>query len=282
MLKIAALLSTLLLLFGSSAAASPRTTGVSCSTNLTRTGLCGNNNGSSLTVTGTRQQPPTSPRSPSTPTGPRSNPGQGPADPSEPSDDAKALAACLDDGGTTRCIRRANQPGTPPPAPAPPGTPAITITDLQRFAPTPVLATTEPDNIGIARMPTNFLAAAQVQIQRGELLGTALTVRFTPTTYDYTYGDGHTATLTTPGRTWSALDQAQLTPTPTSHIYRHPGTYTAHVDIHYTADIDLGTGWIPIPGTLTTPGPPQQIRILDAHTALVSRTCDEDPHATGC
>lgn len=161
-------------------------------------------------------------------------------------------------------------------------TPAITITDLASFAPAPTLLTAEPDNAGIADMPANFVATASVQTQTGSLFGVPLTVRFTPIAYDYTYGDGTSATVTTPGRSWADLGQAQFTPTPTSHVYADRGIYDADVDVRYAAEIDFGLGWYPVTGELTTDGPAQQIQIFEARTALVAHTCSERPTAPGC
>lgn len=253
-----------------------------CSPDSMLLGLCGSTDGSSLTISGTQQQPSTDPGTSSR----QSNGGpggpSGPSTPSGPSEEAIDLAACMNDSGTTRCARRANQPASPAATPSAPGTPTITISDLARFAPASVLAATEPGNVGIAGMPTNFLGAAAVQVQSGELFGTPLRVRFTPVGYDYAYGDDSSAVLTTPGQTWESLGRAQFTPTATSHVYRSPGVYWADLDIRYTAEIDLGAGWIPVAGQVTTDGPPEDIRILEAHTALVAHTCLEKPTAPGC
>lgn len=161
-------------------------------------------------------------------------------------------------------------------------TPTITITDLASFTPTPTSLLAEPQNAGIAGMPSNFVAAASVHTQDGTLFGIPLTVRFTPVGYDYTYGDGTSATVTTPGQSWADLGQAQFTPTATSHVYANRGTYDADVDVRYTAEIDFGQGWFPISGELTSDGPSQQIQIFEAHTALVAHTCAENPAAPGC
>lgn len=274
--RAAACLGLLLLLV-------PAATGVAssntCMSGSARVGLCGSTDGHSLTVSGTQQQPGTDRTDGSAP---RSAGPHAPKAPSEPSDEAKEFAECMSDTGTTRCARLPNTPAPPAATPPTPARRAITITDLERFAPASVRAATEPGNVGIAGMPTNFLAAATVQTQSGELFGSPLRVRFTPAGYDYTYGDGQSATKTAAGRTWKALGQAQFTPTRTSHIYRESGTYLADVDIRYTAEIDLGGGWLAVTGQLTTDGAPQRIRILDATTALVAHTCDEDPSGTGC
>lgn len=259
----------------------PRVEMSSCTGELASVGVCGSTDGSSLQISGT-QQPSTDPNTDS-----RQGDGDpggytGPSEPSGPSQEAIDLAACMDDSGTTRCAPRPNRPSPPASTPSAPGLPTITISDLARFAPASVLATAEPGNVGIAGMPTNFTAAATTQVRDGELFGTPLRVRFVPAGYDYTYGDGSSATVTTPGQTWAALGQAQFTPTPTSHVYREPGVYPARVDIRYTAQVDLGGGWIDIPGQLTTSGVTQEIRILEARTALVAHTCDENPAGVGC
>lgn len=162
------------------------------------------------------------------------------------------------------------------------GIPPITITDLARFAPDGSVITGEPANVGVAGLPTNFVADASVHTVDGELFGFPLAVRFTPAAFDFAFGDGSTAATTTGGETWEALGQAQFTPTDTSHTYAERGTYTAQVDVRYTAEIDLGVGWFPITGEVTSAGAPQEIRIFEAHTALVAHTCEQAPSSPGC
>lgn len=158
----------------------------------------------------------------------------------------------------------------------------LTISDLAAFAPDPVAATSDPAGAGVAGLPTNFVAPATVHTRTGTLLDLPVTVRFTPTAFDFDYGDGTTTTSTTAGQTWTALHQPQFTPTATSHTYRDRGTYTTHVTVHYAAEVDLGNGWFPVDGELTIPGPTQTLRIYQATTALVQHTCIEQPTAPGC
>jgi hypothetical protein len=173
-------------------------------------------------------------------------------------------------------------PADPISPPTDPGIPAVTLTDLAQFSPPPAPLAGEPANIGIAGMPTNFVAEASVTTATGTLFGAPLTVRFTPSAYEFHYGDGTDATTANGGQSWSALGQAQFTPTATSHTYRERGTYDASVTVRYTAEVDLGVGWFPVEGQLSIAGPAQQIRIFQAHTALVARTCGEQPSAPGC
>src|SRR5690606_25412548 len=69
---------------------------------------------------------------------------------------------CLEDWKLMlRCIE-AVADGEPAPEPdaGTPEIPAITITDLASFAPAPARITGEPDNLGVAGLPTNFTADA--------------------------------------------------------------------------------------------------------------------------
>lgn len=160
--------------------------------------------------------------------------------------------------------------------------PAITISDLARFAPDGAVVTGEPDNVGIAGLPTNFVTTASEHTVDATLFGFPVSVRFTPAAYDFSFGDGTTTTTTSGGATWADLDQAQFTPTDTSHTYGERGTYTAQADVRYTAEVDFGIGWFPISGEVTSPGAPQEIRIFEAHTALVAHTCEQAPSSPGC
>lgn len=162
------------------------------------------------------------------------------------------------------------------------GVPPITITDLASFSPPKGTVLGEPDNLGVAGLPTNFVTEAATHVRSGELFGFPVDVRFTPVAYTFHYGHGKPKTTSSPGASWESLGQAQFTPTDTSHTYAARGTYDASVDIAYTAEIDLGAGWFPIEGRLDIAGPTQQIRIFEARTALVARTCAEQPSAPGC
>lgn len=238
--------------------------------------VVGNAN-NTVVISGTQTQNPpddTTPRDSST----------SPSPPSSPVHEFD-FDSCLNDWNSARgCFRgtEAKEESPPPPGVETPSAPAITITDLAQFSPAPVTAIGEPDNVGVVGMPTNFVAAASVQTRSGSLFGAPLSVRFTPVGYEFVHGDDTTTTTATGGQTWSALGQAAFTPTATSHTYRERGTYQAHVTVRYTAEIDLGGGWFPLAGQLAIDGPAQEIRVFEAHTALVAFTCQQRPSAPGC
>lgn len=158
----------------------------------------------------------------------------------------------------------------------------LTIEDLAQFTPDPVTTTAEPGNAGVVGMATNFVATVAAHTVSGTLLDRPVTVRFTPARVVFDHGDGTTATAPDGGRTWATLGQAPFTATPTSHVYTRRGTYTTRTTVAYTAEVDVGGGWFPVSGELSVDGASRQIRIYEATTALVARTCEERPAAAGC
>ena len=132
-------------------------------------------------------------------------------------------------------------------------------------------------------MQTNVLASASEQRIAGTLLGWEVTVRFVPAAFVFDYGDGVTARSMSGGASWQRLGQAQFTPTPTSHVYRERGTYPVSVSVQYAASVDFGSGtWRPVAGYVTATTTGYGVRVVEVRTALVDRTCLENPRGPGC
>lgn len=162
------------------------------------------------------------------------------------------------------------------------GFPEVTLADLASFRPaTPTLGG-EPAGFGVVGMPTNLLAAASEERIPGTVLGWDVTVRFVPTAYVFDNGDGTTTRAATGGSAWASLGQGQFTPTETSHAYRARGTYGVSVTVEYAASVDFGTGWRPVPGVVRAEAGGYDLRVVEVRTALVDRTCAEDPTGPGC
>ena len=161
--------------------------------------------------------------------------------------------------------------------------PDVTAADLASFRPARPSLTGEPAGFGIVGAPTNVVAAASAQDIAGTLLGWDVVVRFTPASYLFDHGDGTTARSATGGAGWSALGQAQFTPTATSHVYRERGTYPVSVTVQYAASVDFGSGtWRPVTGFVTATTGGYDVQVVEARTALVDRTCLENPGGPGC
>lgn len=160
--------------------------------------------------------------------------------------------------------------------------PDVTIDDLASFVPARPSLGGEPAGFGVVGTPTNIVAGASTHTLTGPLLGWDVTVRFRPAGYVFDYGDGSGARTTTGGATWASLGLPQFSPTSTSHVYRERGTYTVSLTLQYSADVDFGSGWRPVPGYVNAPAPPYTLEVLEVRTALVDRTCAENPTGPGC
>jgi len=155
--------------------------------------------------------------------------------------------------------------------------------DLAAFTPHRPTLTVEPDGVGIVGAPTNVVAAVPTHTLTGTLFDYPVAVRFTPASYEYDYGDDARSTTITGGAPWTALHQAQLTSTPTSHVYRERGGYAVSVRVVYDAAVDWGRGrWIPVIGQVRSAPVTTSIQVYEARTALVAHTCEEAPTAPGC
>ncbi|GAA1949508.1 hypothetical protein [Microbacterium deminutum] len=161
--------------------------------------------------------------------------------------------------------------------------PDVTLADLASFRPDRPSLSGEPAGFGVVGMPANLVAAASEQHIRGTLLGWDVTVRFVPAGFVFEYGDGSTARTPTGGATWQRLGQAQFTPTVTSHVYAARGTYPVSAMVQYSASVDFGSGtWRPVEGYVTAASGGYDVRVLEVRTALVDKTCAENPHGPGC
>jgi hypothetical protein len=168
-------------------------------------------------------------------------------------------------------------------APGAPGNPAVTIDDLKNFPAVPGTDHMEPNGWMIVGLDTNFYSIVGVEVVNGTLLGRPASVRFTPVSWHWTYGDGASATRSTPGSTWAAQGAAEFDPTATSHVYTAAGTYFIDLSITFSAEYQYAGGtWRPVIGTITLPANRLEASAGDAKTVLVNRDCSQNPGGPGC
>jgi len=167
---------------------------------------------------------------------------------------------------------------TDPPAPG-----VITLADIASFRPAVGSDHMEPAGWMIVGLDTNFYSDAARHEVPGTLLGLPAGVRFTPSAWHWTYGDGAALSSARPGASWAALHVAEFEPTPTSHVFAAPGTYTIDLAIEFSAEYRFaGSPWVPIAGTLTVPANRIVATAGDAKTVLVGRDCSANPRGAGC
>lgn len=201
-------------------------------------------------------------------------------------DESTARIVCLDGDSNVvgaDCALPVAEPEQAEPE-APQGPPAVvTISDIASFVPAPPAVSTEPDGIGAKNMPLNTVSTSETQTVDGALFGFPVSVTFTPAGFRHDWGDGTVTETSTGGASWSALGQAEYSPTDTSHAYTAKGTYTLNTTAYYRAVVDFGPwGTRTVDGLISAPAASRDIRIVEVRTALVQYDCVEAPSSPGC
>jgi hypothetical protein len=199
--------------------------------------------------------------------GARSDDSDAPADGSErdPRDITDTLGTCQD---RDRCGGAATAP--------------ITLSDLASFSPTAPSIVMEPDGFFLRGLPANFIASAATNAHDGTLLERPVSVRFSPSTYSWDWGDGSSDTFSTPGSTWEDLGLPRFTATDTSHVFEERGPTTVALSVAYAVKVSVEGGeWIHVAGTVAATTTVDGY-VGTAKTVLVDGDCTEDPSGPGC
>ena len=159
----------------------------------------------------------------------------------------------------------------------------VTLADIAHFRPRPGINHMQPAGWMIVDLDTNFYSTGGSQLHNGTLFDFPADVRFTPIRWHWTYGDGNRASHTGSGTTWAGNRVGEFDPTPTSHIYRAPGTYVIDLTINFRAEYRFaGQAWTNIPGSIAVPANRLTASAGTAKTVLVDRECTRSPRGPGC
>ncbi len=119
----------------------------------------------------------------------------------------------------------------------------------------------------LVNLDTTFYTAPQHVERTLTLIGYTVDVQISPSSYRWDWGDGTSATTSTPGRPYPATD---VTHTYTRSTDDGAGV-SLRVDVTYTARYRVdGGGWQIIPDVLTIPGTPRALPVKQATAVLVS------------
>ena len=254
---LGALLATVLI--GGPAIEAKAALAIDCSPSSIRLGTCnitGKNDGTDVTIRGNGTTP-----------GSGGNSGNG----SEPQDPYADCIYILNG----RCLMAGPDKRAP--------TAPVTLSDIAKFRPNPGRDLMEPDGWMIVGLDTNFYSTGGIQVHDGTLFAAPASVRFTPVSWHWDYGDGVLATRARPGRAWAASGVAEFGSTSTSHVFRNPGRYLITLSIDFSAEYRVaGLGWTPIDGLLNVPANPLTAVAGSAKTVLVERGCIDAPSGPGC
>ena len=161
--------------------------------------------------------------------------------------------------------------------------PTITIADVTSFSPSQPTLSTEPLGWAVVGLEVNMIAATGTHVSSGILLGSAAEVRFTPVSFDFSYGDGGTRNSPSPGASWASQGLEEFSPTSTSHIYSQSGSYQASVRVGFSLEYRWGSGaWTRIEGRVFGQAPAHLVVAVNAANVLVQGACQRGSIAPGC
>ncbi|MGO1552870.1 MAG: PKD domain-containing protein [Micrococcaceae bacterium] len=161
-----------------------------------------------------------------------------------------------------------------------PELPEVTLNDLQTmFAPESEIIM-DQNGFGLINAHTNVYASTyRPQTQSQEMLGYQVTLRITPVSWVWSFGDGATLTTDVPGHPQDRFNEE----TPTSHVYSETGTFPVNLTTTYEGDYQIeGGAWIPVAGTMSIDAETQQADIWRAKTRNVAEPCTPGSTAWGC
>ena len=142
-------------------------------------------------------------------------------------------------------------------------TPGLVLQAFRRIPlPAADLVIQPPNGRTLVNFKTNFYTEQGELSRTVTLLGRQVELRIWPASFQWRFGDGESAQTTEPG---AAYPDLQVT-----HEYTQKGRVAPSVDTTYAAQFRVGAGpWRDVAGTVTIPGTPQALRVVEARPVLV-------------
>ena len=145
--------------------------------------------------------------------------------------------------------------------------PVMTLADFRRLPLPPGTTTVEPGTGRVLiNVPTNVYATAEPLVLQTTLIGQPVTVRATPASYTWDFGDGATLGPTTdPGAAYPAMT--------TTHTYTAPGDHSITLTTAYAGEYAVNGGpYQPIDGQAEVTTAPVPLAALAGRNHLVADT----------
>ena len=142
----------------------------------------------------------------------------------------------------------------------------LVIREFKRMEwPASELVVQPPGGRTLVNLETNFYTTDSSAIPRDiTIAGQAVSIRATPVSYTFHFGDSASTTTASPGSPYPDLDVV--------HVYSRTGDVGVSLDTTYAGEYRIGNGeWTPIADTLTVGGAAQDLVVLEAKPQLVLR-----------
>lgn len=158
----------------------------------------------------------------------------------------------------------------------------LSVEDFNTFPVAPAQAHQERAPHTLKNYNTNFWADPNPQEFTRTIAGQEVSLRATPVSYTFHYGDGTTlGPINYPG--YQLGEDIWDQPTDTSHKYTEPGDYQFTITTSYRGEYSVNGGpWQVIDGTVERSTDPQLVRVWRVKAGLVADDCEQNPQAWGC
>lgn len=142
-------------------------------------------------------------------------------------------------------------------------TPGVVAAAFRRIPlPEAPLTIQPPNGRTLVNFETNFYTEQGELHRTVTLLGRQVELRIWPASFTWRFGDGQTLQSTEPGAAYPDLE--------ITHEYLRKGRVAPSVDTTYAAQFRVDGGpWRDVVGTVTIPGSPQALRVVEARPVLV-------------
>lgn len=156
-----------------------------------------------------------------------------------------------------------NCPDEAGPSPAGAVTPGMVLRVFRRIPlPEAQLNVQPPNGRTLVNFDTNFFTEQGAFTRVVTLLGQRVELRIRPAGFTWRFGDGASRESTSPGARYPDLE--------ITHSYERTGRVAPSVDVTYAARFRVAGGpWRDVVGTVTIPGDPQALRVVEARPVLV-------------
>lgn len=142
-------------------------------------------------------------------------------------------------------------------------TPGLVAAAFRRIPlPEAPLVIQPPNGRTLVNFETNFYTEQGEFTRTVTLLGRQVELRIWPASFGWRFGDGESEESTSPGAAYPDLE--------ITHKYLKTGRVSPSVDTTYAAQFRVDGGpWRDVTGTVTIPGSPHALRIVEARPILV-------------
>ncbi|MFL4474566.1 hypothetical protein ACIPVK_11265 [Paeniglutamicibacter sp. MACA_103] len=157
----------------------------------------------------------------------------------------------------------------------------VTLQDFRRLKILASVIISQPESFSLRNGHAHMYAKSKTQNFNVTIFDQNVRIRAIPVSYDWTYGDGTSRSLSFPGT--HASNRGFDVPTTTSHVYKETGDFGVGLSTRFRGEFSTEGGpWTPIPGFANVPSEQVTMSVWRTKKILVAENCNQESSAPGC